>query len=243
MPIDPDELATIAACITVNETGRLPSPEARGTATVLTDGAGISYGPKQVTDRADSLDAVVRRYADYGGRLGDRLEAYLPRLDADATAGLDPRNLPAWALDLLDALHEAGSDPVMARAQDEVFAEQYLSPALARAEAMGLRLPLSRLALCDTAVHSGPSRIDSLRRAFPERPPVRGGEERVWTSAFLRARRAWLAGFVGRDDAHTALVRRTVYRVDWILGLVARDAWDLRRPFAYGKLTIPADRA
>lgn len=217
----------IDAIVSIHETGKLPSPSAYKTVTVLKDGAGISYGKHQSTDKSESLDAVVLAYADMGGLLGPKLLPYLKRLEEDQTTSVNPSNPPAWVKELMALLSEAGSDPTMQRAQDEVFDRMYWRPAQERGASMKLALPLSYLALYDTAIHSGPGRIDSLRKAFPEVPPSRGGDEHKWTTAFIRARRSWLASH------SNPLVQKTVYRCDGMLGLIKEGRWDLVKPFTY----------
>lgn len=227
----PAQRAVIDAMLAVIETGHLPSAASYGTATVLRDGAGISYGKHQSTDGSDTLDAVVLRYIDQGGALAGELRPYLPQLRANATTRIDPGT--PWVRELLAILGRAGADPVMQRAQDQVFDELYWHPMARQAEAMGLQHALSWAVLYDTAVQSGPAGIGRMRRLFDEVPPVRGGDERAWTTAYARARRGWLAGFVGRDDGHTAAVRRSVYRVDALLEMVRAGNWELRTPLVF----------
>lgn len=238
-PMTTEQKRVINSIVSINETGKLPTPAAYSTVTVLTDGAGISYGIHQSTDRSDSLDAIVMRYIDLNGPLADRLKPYLPQLEADFSSKVDPKNPPGAVRDLMAILAEAGKDPVMQRAQDDVFYENYWTPAVQKCVAMKLVMPLSYLAVYDTCIHSGPGRVDSLRKVFPQSPPSGGGDEKGWTRAFLIARRNWLANFTSPDAAKQALVRRTAGRVEAILKIVDAGNWALQTPLTYRGVTVP----
>lgn len=192
--------------------------------TILPDGAGISYGVLQATDRSETLDRIVLAYLDAGGTHADALRPYLGYLARDDTTRVDPKRPPPWCLSLMAILRAAGDDPVMRTEQEAIFDEGYVQPAVAQASSMGLSLPLSLATLIDTCVQSGPGGVARIRKRFPELPPARGGDERAWTVAYLRARRAWLAAFT------TPAVARTTYRPDAFLALVADDNWDLQPP-------------
>jgi chitosanase len=218
--LTPDQRRVIDAIVSVHETGRVPSSAAYSTVTVLKDGAGISYGKHQSTDKSGSLDAIIHRYCDKGGALAAKFQPFFDELDANEV------------IDLKALLAEAGKDPVMQAAQDEVFDEGYWAPAASRCVAMGLQTALAHLTMYDTAIHSGAGRIDSLRNTFAETPPVRGGAEHVFVKAFLNARKKWLL------SNSNPLVQKSAYRVDAMLGLVAAGNWDLTVPFTYRGVTV-----
>lgn len=232
MSITPIQKSVIDAIVSLHETGRLPSPAAYSTVAILRDGAGISYGKHQSTDRSDSLDAIVYRYCDKGGLWTAQIIPFLSKLRNDVSTRIDPENPPQWTKDLMSLLAEAGKDPLMQEAQDEVFDEGYWTPAVQKCTAMKLSTPLAHLAVYDTCIQSGPGRVDSLRNNFREVPPSRGGEEQSWVQAFLLARRNWLRA------SSNPLVRRSVYRVDAMLGLVSTGNWDLSTPFSYRGTTV-----
>lgn len=223
--LTPAQRHVIDCVLSIFETGRIPTEAAYATCTILADGAGISYGKHQATDRAGSLDAVVRLYIENEGRYATEFRAFLPLLASNASAKVPPKG--PWGPDvtaLVTALRLAGADPVMQAAQDTVFDANYFTPALAEAERAGLTTALGVLALYDTCIHSGPGRIATHRAAFPEKAPVNGGNEHAWISAYLKTRRAWLAA------SPNELVRKTVYRPDALLALAAAGAWDLAMP-------------
>ena len=216
------------AIVSVFETGR-PNGDPSAVV-VLEDGAGISYGVHQGTDKSGALDAIVSRYIAEGGALAVELSAYLPHLveNRSITAGARAE----WVRDLMDVLRRAGADPIMRQAQDDVFEEGYWLPAVRIAKRLGLVEPLSMAVIYDTTIHSGPAGVDRIRPRFRALPPSRGGAERAWTRAYVIARRDWL-------NAHpTPAVRRTVYRMAAFLAWIADGRWDLATP-----LVVPHPRA
>lgn len=238
MTISAEQKRVIDCILSLNETGKLPSKEAYSSASVLkgadgkSDGAGISYGKHQSTDKSDSLDAICLRYIDLKGSRAPELSAFLPDLDKDFSATVDPSNLPQRVQDLIKLLKELGQDPTMQKAQDEVFDERYWLPAYQKAVSAGCKLALSYLVLYDTCIQSGPGRIDSLRNKFPEKSPASGGDEKAWLIAFLKARRNFLT------SSSNLLVQKSVYRVDAMMEIANAGNWDLKTPLTYRKTLI-----
>lgn len=220
-----EQKRAIDSVLSIFETGRIPSPSSYSTCAILADGAGISYGKHQSTDRSGSLDRVVRTYIRMGGRLSNELAAFLPILSSNASTRVPPKG--PWGNEvtqLVRLLSEAGSDPIMWRAQDEVFDEDYFQPALNHAASAGVSTALGVLAIYDTCIHSGPGRVATHRAAFPEASPRNGGDEKVWVKAYLRARKDWLL------RSKNSLVRKTVYRPDAMLQLATNGNWSLVLP-------------
>lgn len=93
--MDAEKQRVIEAIINTFETG-VPTGD-YGAVTILRDGAGISYGRSQATDKADTLDTIVYRYIDMKGPLAAQLRPYLDELKADGTASVDPANPPSGA--------------------------------------------------------------------------------------------------------------------------------------------------
>ena len=226
MNYTPDQKRAIDCVLAVFETGRVPTSASYATCTILADGAGISYGKHQCTDKAGSLDLVVKEYVKKAGRHAKELEACLPLLTSNASTKVPPKG--PWGPEvtgLVNLLKTAGADPIMHQAQDEVFDANYFLPALNHAKDIGLTTALGLLVIYDTCIHSGPGRVSTHRAAFPEKSPKNGGDEKAWIKAYLNARRAWLAA------SSNALVQKTVYRQDAILELIKADNWDLKFPF------------
>ena len=225
MEVTPEQKRAIDSVLSIFETGGIPGPDSYSTCAVLADGAGISYGKHQCTDRAGSLDAVVMRYIELDGARADELKVYMPHLVSNASTKVNPKKTPVWLRDFMTALKLAGRDPLMQQAQDEVFDRDYFHPALNHAKRIRLTTALGLLVIYDTCIHSGPGRVDTHRAAFPEKSPANGGDEKAWVVAYLRARRSWLAA------NKNPLVQKTVYRQDAMMELVKAGNWDLRTPF------------
>lgn len=233
MNYTPEQRRVIDYVLSVFETGKVPTAESYSTCTILADGAGISYGKHQCTDRAGSLDAVVKAYILKGGRYSEELRSFVPLLESNFSTGAAPGGpWPPQVRGLVDILKEAGADPAMQKAQDEVFDRDYFLPAVSHARNIGLTQALSLLVVYDTCIHSGPRGVDTIRVRFPEPSPAKGGDEGAWVSAYLGARRAWLAG------NSNPVVQRTVYRIDALSDLVRSGNWSLTTPFTVLKTTI-----
>jgi hypothetical protein len=218
--------------VSVFETGVPQGDPTR--ASVLADGAGITYGLHQATDGSDSLDAILLEYDALGGTYARELRVWWPWLAEDGTRLENPLLLSSRCEQLLADLRRAGKDPVMRAAQEAVFARLYWEPAMAQCDALGLVEPLSRTAIYDLAIQSGLARLAQLRLAFPELPPYRGGDERAWTLSLLRARRAFLL------RSTREVVRKSVYRVDALEQLAREGRWTLDAPFMVRSQTITA---
>ena len=206
-----------------------------GACSILSDGAGISYGASQATDKADSLDTIVFSYIDKGGRLGEKLRPYLDGLDLDDSAKVDPnapKTWPTWLHDLIRLLKEAGADPVMMTVQDRIFDERYLAPAKRMCEEMGLHTPLALAVVYDTCIQSGVGGVANIRKRFAEAPPSRGGNEVAWVKAYIAARKKWLAAF------SNPLVQKTVYRMEAFEKIVAEGNWNLNAPLKVRGVTL-----
>ena len=242
MVITPNQKKVIDSVLSLIETGRLPTPAAYSTATVLGDRAGISYGVHQATDRADSLDDIVIEYITLGGVHAAALQRYLPLLAQNHTAAARPGAIDPETASLVRLLQAAGTDPLMHRAQQAVFDRRYWLPAHDVGVSIGLKLPLSYLVLYDTTVQSGLGGIATTRVRFPEAPPSRGGDERAWCSAYVHARLRQLETWVVPGDAaHTEAIRRSAYRIRAIRDdLLQPWNWNLIAPFRFRGTMVPA---
>lgn len=224
MTISSDQKRVIDSVLSIFETGRIPTPASYSTCSILTDGAGISYGKHQATDRAGSLDKIVDLYIQQGGKHGEELKQFLPKLSANESAKVDPKSPPSWAKYLMGVLREAGKDPVMQAAQDAIFDSCYWAPAVGHAVNIGLTTALGHLVVYDTCIHSGPGGVAVIRARFPQASPANGGDEKAWITAYISARRVWLAG------NSNPLVQKTVYRQDTLMEIVKSENWSLKVP-------------
>jgi len=222
-----DQKWAIDGVLSIFETGKIPSLSSFSTCTILSDGAGISYGVHQSTDRSNSLDSIVKRYIELGGTYATQLQPFLPYLAANKSAAEPPKG--PWSQetkDLISVLKAAGSDPKMQVAQSDVFDRDYFMPAVNISKQIGLTKPLSLLVVYDTCIHSGSGGVGNIRSRLPEASPANGGEEKAWVKAYINARRTWLSG------NKNPLVQKCVYRQDAMLELIKADNWDLVLPFS-----------
>lgn len=201
-------LETINKIMSVIETGKLPSKESYSSCQILNDGAGISYGKHQSTDKSDTLDKIVFKYIDLNGLWAGDISCFTDLLEGDLT------NIPSDRTNLLiRALKNAGEDPLMQKIQDEVFYNDYFKPAEEHCLYMDLKTPLAHLIIYDTCIQSGPGAVNKMRKLFPEVPPIKHGNEKVYLSAYLNARYKWLADFNDNGSKKEKLIRNSSKRV------------------------------
>ncbi len=234
--------------LSIFETGSI-SPDYSAVA-ILADGAGLSYGKHQATDKGQALDAIVEAYIAAPGALyAGRLAGYMEQLKADATALVDYEldadgevvrdSLPGWVVELMEALRDAGGDPIMQEFQDSIFDERYWQPCAVECEAMGLTRALSWALIYDTAIHSGgpgdqtKDAIWKIRKRFPGSPPSGGGDEQEWCRAYAKARYDWLA-----THPSGARVAMTKARPKAFLKLMNESNWMLKAPFVVNGVTV-----
>jgi chitosanase len=201
-----------------------------GSAEVLDDGRGITFGRAGFTTQSGDGLEVVEGYSRE--RPENRLARYLPRLRELATAksgsieGLDG---------FLEAVREASDDPVFQRAQDELQERLYYLPSRRTCDKLGLRTALARLAVYDSLLmHGGgkdpdglPAMLDRTRMEAGGTPAT-GVDEQKWLSAFLRVRRDVIT------HAHNRETRKawahSVGRLDVIQALIDQGNWELHGP-------------
>lgn len=205
----------IMRIVNVFETG---SPEGDyGALAIFADGKNnsrqITYGRSQSTEQG-SLRPLIERYIDLDGAFAESFERYMTRLGKQPL--VDDKAFKSL-------LKRAAEDYIMHVAQDDTFENLYFEPAWHFFKAEGFTLPLSLLVIYDSYIHSG-SIPGFLRARFPERTPLRGGDEKAWITAYVNARNSWLAN-------HTkAVLRPTVYRTQTFLQEIRKDNWDLSKP-------------
>lgn len=166
------------------------------------------------TDDGGNLKRVIVRYIAKFGRLSDYFKT---KLNDFGKGKLDDDN------EFIKKLKEASSEQVMHEAQDEIFTEAYMQPALTWAEGHGFKENLSQAVIVDSYLHSG-SVPEFLMKRFSEKKPSMGGDEKVWIKEYLDTRREWLAGHSKK------ILRTTVYRPDFFLTQMKRNNWNLDCP-------------
>ena len=103
---------------------------------------------------------------------------------------------------------------------DAFFERVYFKPAMKWADVNGFTLPLSALVIYDSFIHSGQI-LWLLRNRFSESPPAQGGNEKVWTTDYIKARDNWLRNHSRAD------VRASAYRTKCLKREIDRGNWDL----------------
>ena len=221
----PAQKHVIDCVLSIFETGRVPTSASYSTCSILADGAGISYGKHQCTDKSGSLDLVVKKYIELGGAHAETLKAYLPYIAANTSSTEPPKGpYKSETTSLINLLKMAGQDAKMKEAQDQVFDANYFMPAVNHANSAGLTKALSLLVCYDTCIHSGPGGVTMIRNRFAAKSPANGGSEEEWVKSYINARRVWLA-----SNANP-LVQKTVYRMDALMEIVNAGNWDLKTP-------------
>lgn len=167
----------------------------------------LSFG---VTEYGN-LKELVRTYCLKGGRHSDGLSKFVGDIGKKPLAN---------NTDFIDLLEAAGGDPVMQMVQDQAFDDMYITPAVKWCEKSKLELPLSRLVVADSYLHSG-SILMSLRNKFPEKLPSLGGNEKKWVESYCIVRRDWLANHTRK------ILNKTVYRMDFMQDLIDKGDWNL----------------
>ncbi|MCO6188334.1 murein L,D-transpeptidase catalytic domain-containing protein [Rhizobium sp. L1K21] len=200
--------------INVFETGTVKGKY--GAISIYKDGPGgirqITYGRSQTTEYGN-LRQLVEMYAAAEGTYSDDFKPYVKLIGHVALVDNEP---------FKSLLRQAGKDdPVMWATQDKFFDSVYFAPAQKWATANGFELPLSMLVIYDSFIHSGRI-LDFLRSRFPEKPPVHGGDEKIWIKQYVEVRHDWL------KNHKNEVLRLTIYRTKDLLREISRDNWDLK---------------
>lgn len=213
MKLTPAQKTIIERVVNAFETGRAQGDY--GKIAIFNDGPHdirqLTYGRSQTTEYG-KLRILISRYVETGGTYSDDLDSYVDRIGSvPLTDDMQFRSL----------LRIAGrTDPVMRDVQDAFFEKEFFTPAMDWAATQGLMLPLSALVVYDSFIHSG-SILPLIRRTFPQTTPASGGDERAWTTAYVKARHAWLSGHP------RALIRKTQYRTRCLVEQIQRANWHL----------------
>jgi len=218
---------TINKILSIFETGRVPSPSAYSTCSILSDGAGISYGKHQSTDKSGTLDLIFNAYINAGGKYSEQLKPYATYIRDSASAKYSSTSSsPDWCKKLIELLKLAGADPIMQKIQDEVFDSHYWNPAFEHYKKCGLKTAMGMLVLYDTSIHSGSGNVNIIRAKFPELSPANGGDEKAWIKAYVAARKRWLL------SSPNPLVRKTIYRMEEFEKILSANNWELATPLS-----------
>lgn len=223
--LNKENIEIINKIMSVIETGKLPSVESYSSCQILNDNAGISYGKHQATDASGSLDKIVFKYIDLNGLWAGDISPYVHLLEDNLT-----RKPTEEVNALIKALKNAGTDKVMQDIQDEVFYNDYFKPAEEHCLFMDLKTPLAHLIIYDTCIQSGPAAVNKMRKLFPEVPPIKHGNEKVYLNAYLKARYNWLSNFNDNGSNKEKLIRNSAKRIIQLQKILNDDNMILDKP-------------
>ena len=181
----------------------------------------VSFG---VTEYGN-LKKMIRTYCLKNGKYTEQFTPYIPSIGVKSLVE-DSK--------FINLLKESASDPLMQETQEESYEEMYINPAYSFCDKNNFKEELSKLVICDSYLQSG-SILSLLRNMFAERPPINGGDERVWIESYCKARRNWLANHSRK------ILNKTVYRMDFMLDRIKKGDWSLSQsPFVANGVKIPS---
>lgn len=170
-----------------------------------------------------NLKTLIKNYCFRNGKHTQEFTPYISKIGSEALVNDS---------NFLSILKESCSEDIMKECQEQAYDDMYINPALAFCDKNKLVLPLSKLVICDSYLHSG-SILTSLRNSFSESVPANGGDEKVWIESYCEARRNWLAN-------HSRIIlHSTVYRMDFMLDRIKKGDWELTQsPFIANEVKI-----
>ena len=213
---------TAQAIVNIFETGSVLGDY--GNVTLLPGDTGhLTFGRSQVTLGSGNLHDLLRQYCDNpGARFGAPLHQYLGRLQS-RDFSLDHDQY------LHNLLQASADDVVMRETQDVFFDQRFWQSAERIAGQIGITTPLGVAVIYDSVVHGSVVRMRD--RTNEQAGTLAALGEQRWIGAYLRTRRAWLAG--NRLD-----LRPTVYRMDAFQRLLDQGYWGLELPLVVRGLEI-----
>lgn len=177
----------------------------------------VTYGRSQTTEQG-SLKKLLDAYVKNKGQFAADIAAHLPSInksEIDGTAWSNNRAVQAL-------LKKMGDDPIMKTTQDAFFDAEYFEPAMAWADENGFVLPLSKLVIYDSYIHSGRI-LQFLRERFEAVPPAKGGKEKEWITQYLDVRFKWL------KNSNLRALRISSTRVNTLQLQIKNDNWLLQK--------------
>lgn len=186
--------------------------------TILPDGPN---GRRQITlsvgftEYGGNLKKVVETYIKMDGKYADDFKKYVDKIGKTSLVN---------DKEFINLLKKASKeDQIMKDAQDKVYEDVYIRPAINWAKSRGFTHPLSFLVVIDSFLQSGQV-FAFLRNRFPEKTPVDGGDEKDWITAYVETRHNWLKNHSNRA------VRNSSYRTKDYLKMISNNNWDLKDP-------------
>ncbi|MEZ4645226.1 MAG: NBR1-Ig-like domain-containing protein [Chloroflexota bacterium] len=216
---------TIWAITSVFETGTVSGDPA---AYQNHDAGIVSYGKHQATLQSGNLGKVLDAYFRRSSSAASRA---LQQEFAARIAQRDPNLRQDRRLEQL--LRDAGREPEMAAAQDELFDQQFYQPTVSQAAAYNITSPLGLACLYDTHIQGGllillPQVKDQLHGIIGEMGLDGPLSEEAWLAAFLDRREARLQQLADRaaangDTLSANALRISTFRVTELRQLLLAD--------------------
>ncbi|MFH0730304.1 MAG: peptidoglycan-binding protein [Pseudomonadota bacterium] len=213
--LTPTQSKTAQSILNIFETGAVRGDY--GNVTVIEGDTGhLTFGRSQTTLGSGNLFDLLHRYcSNHGARFAARLQPFIARVEAkDFTLDTEHK--------LHNILRATADDPVMRDTQDVFFDQVYWQRAVQAAESMGITSALGVAIVYDGYVHG--SWVKMRDRTNEKAGTLSALGEKEWLPAYVKERRAWLAGS-SRSD-----LRATVYRMDAFQRLIDQGYWGLELP-------------
>lgn len=194
---------TIWAITSVFESGR---PDGNPKAFQNVDAGIISYGKHQATLAAGSLAAVLEKFIQRSNSLASQAlrDEFLVRVQQkDAQLRNNSR--------LKELLLQAGDEPEMNVAQEEVFASRYYQPAVLFAQQIGVKTALGLACLYDTKIQGG--MLTVTERVANRLGSDQVTDEAVWIRTFLNEREAYLLQLSDKAQAQGDQLQADALRI------------------------------
>jgi chitosanase len=195
--------------------------------TILPDGPN---GRRQITlsvgftEYGGNLKKVVETYIKKEGKYAKDFEPYVDKIGKTSLVNDH---------EFINLLKTASKeDQLMKDAQDKVYEDVYIQPALNWAKSRGFEKPLSLLVVIDSFLQSGQV-FAFLRNRFSEKTPIDGGDEKDWITAYIETRHFWLKNHTNKA------VRNSSYRTKDYLKMIADNNWNLDAPVVANGKRIP----
>jgi hypothetical protein len=159
--------------------------------TVQTSDTGIiSYGKHQATlaSEADSLEKVLDEYINTSDSdTSKKLEPFMDRVRTKDATLKDDQNF-------IQLLKDAGADPKMSEAQDEVFGKNYWEPAMKLADEAGVKSPLGKALIYDSMIQHRPDTVSKLIERSKAKLEGKEYTEQEFLQTFAEERKKHLLG-------------------------------------------------
>jgi Glycosyl hydrolase family 46 len=131
-----------------------------------TDAGGLSYGKHQAAEKKGGLYKMLKGYSDQTDPAP--IAATKEKIDKHLALFSKSHNSydgsATQRKEFKETLKSACADPAMKAAQDKFFYDDYMKPALEKAEATCVGSSLGKSMYYDIAIQSGPGRISSLSK-------------------------------------------------------------------------------